>query len=127
MSPEARDQFFGPPKSKFLSERVRSLKRLLVTRSPIMPTGLLLFALEYASTGKPEGGVLGAICSSFSELSDSDLVGDLKQQYDFRNEYIAHEKREPLRSPEAAEEALQLWVSVLSRLRRLEAASAVGT
>src|SRR5205814_283801 len=96
--------FFDSNESKFLSERTRTLRRLLVNRSPIMPTGLLLFALEYATTGTADAGILGAVRAAFGALEETNkgLYEALKQQYDFRNEYIAHEKREPLRSVEAA-------------------------
>lgn len=117
-SPDDRDAYFNSTDRKFLAERVRSLKRLLVTRSPIMPTGLLLFCLEYArADNTPEQGILGDVRSGFADIAHDELDQRLKAQYDFRNEYIAHEKREPLRSTEAAREALGVWTNVLARLR----------
>lgn len=116
-----RRKFFSEPEKKFLAERVRSLKRLLVTRSPIMPTGLLLFCLEYAAKDEPgRGGILDEVRSGFNELASGDLPRLLKTQYDFRNEYIAHEKREPLRSVEAAREALKVWTDVLVMMRAMD-------
>jgi type III restriction enzyme len=113
-----RDSFFEVSEKKFLSERCRTLKRLLVTRSPIMPTGVLLFCLEYAAKPKPDSdGILRAVESRFGDLASTDLAAAVKAQYDFRNAYIAHEKREPLRSVEAARTALTVWANVLRRLR----------
>jgi type III restriction enzyme len=121
-SPDEREAFFPSTVNSFLAERARSLKRLLVARSPIMPTGLLLFCLEYAVKEEAgAGGVFDAVRSSFSDLAKSELPGLLKTQYDFRNEYIAHEKREPLRSVEASREALGTWTSLLVHLRSLGA------
>ena len=48
-----RETYFDASSKKFLTERCRTLRRLLVTRSPIMPTGVLLFCLEYAAKPKP--------------------------------------------------------------------------
>jgi type III restriction enzyme len=128
--PEAADEldaFFAATERKFLVERSRSLKRLLVTRSPIMPTGLLLFCLEYARKDQPAaGGIFNAVRANFADLAATDLGALLQRQYNFRNEYIAHEKREPLRSPEAAREALQTWVEALLRLRRIGGAARVA-
>jgi type III restriction enzyme len=116
--PQQHDEFFGLSGNKFLGERCRSLRRMLVTRSPIMPTGVLLFCLEYAGKDKEApNGILGAVRERFSDLAGTELHMVLQTQYDFRNEYIAHEKREPLRSAELAREALGTWVDVLVKLR----------
>lgn len=115
-----RDSFFKGG-SKFLDERVRSLKRLLVTRSPLMPTGLLIFCIEYAGGKKPpEAGVLAVVKDRFADLTGSEIEDDLGAQYSFRNTYVAHEKHEPLQSVEVAREALQTWIKVLQALRGLE-------
>lgn len=118
---DEREAFFNASSTRFLAERCRTLKRLLVTRSPIMPTGVLLFCLEYAAKPKPEStGILQAVETRLRDLADTDLGARLKAQYDFRNEYIAHEKREPLRSVEAARGALKTWADVLVRLRGVD-------
>lgn len=121
---EAQDAYFTVTGTSFLAERSRSLKRMLVTRSPIMPTGLLIFCLEYAGkTDGARGGILGDVHTAFAELAQADLLLTLKAQYEFRNEYIAHEKREPLRSAQAAREALDNWFDALLRLRAATATS----
>jgi type III restriction enzyme len=89
-----------------------------------MPTGLLIFCLEYATgEGAPPCGIFEAIRGNFSDLASSDLRARLRTQYEFRNEYVAHEKREPLRSTEAARDALRLWVRLLSELRGIASAA----
>jgi type III restriction enzyme len=119
-SPAARESFFSGGSGKFLDERVRSLKRLLLNRSPIMPTGLLVFCLDYASKEQSTRvGVLQAVQVEFKDIAASDLGDVVKRQYDFRNEYVAHEKREPLRSVEAARDALGVWIDALVRLRAI--------
>lgn len=118
------DKFFDATPKSFLGERARSLKRLLVTRSPIMPTGVLLFCLDYASKERQSTGIFAAICEEFQEDAQTDLPDLLQRQYDFRNEYIAHEKREPLRSEEAAREGLGVWIDTLVSLRRVAALAA---
>lgn len=113
-----RDAYFDASAKKFLAERCRTLKRLLVTRSPIMPTGVLLFCLEYAAKPTPGStGILRSVETELADIATTDLGSELKKQYDFRNEYIAHEKREPLRSVEASKDALRTWAGVLVRLR----------
>lgn len=126
-SPQDREDFFEVTEKKFLAERARALKRLLVSRSPIMPTGVLLFCFEYAEKDEAtRGGIFDAVRVGFGELAQSDLPGLVKKQYDFRNEYIAHEKREPLRSPEAARAALRTWAGALVRLRAATPRSGVA-
>ena len=123
----SREEFFDVTEDAFLTERVRSLKRLLITRSPIMPTGLLLFCLDYASKDRPGvSGVLAAVRSAFHDLAGGEVPMLLRAQYDFRNEYIAHEKREPLRSVNAARDALETWTQLLVLLRRITADAATA-
>lgn len=107
-------------RSPYLTERVRSLKRLLVDRSPIMPTGLLLFCLEYHSKDKlATGGVLDAVDVQFATLRSTSLGGAVRDVYSFRNTYIAHEKGEELLSRSTAEAALRQWIDLLLGLEEL--------
>ncbi len=104
----------------YLVERGRSLKRLLVDRSPIMPTGLLLFCLDYqAKTQELTTNIFSAVEQEFRDLRDSELRDALRGMYNFRNTYIAHEKGNPLASQQIAEEALHQWVDMLVFLQRL--------
>ncbi len=62
-----------------------------------MPTGLLSFCLEYAKKDtEPIPGIFAAVHTQFADLKDTDLKELLDQTYEFRNTYIAHEKKEPL-------------------------------
>jgi len=104
----------GKSNAHFLSERARSLKRLLVFRNPIMPTGLLVFCLDYArNTSEALPGIFSAIQQRFTDLAQGSLRDLIQRIYDFRNTYIAHQKAE-LTDPAAAEEALRAWVDALS-------------
>lgn len=104
----------------FLVERARTLKRLLVHRSPLMPTGLLIFCLDYASKDtEPLAGIFASVRSSFKDIAGSELKALLEQSYNFRNTYIAHEKQDGLRDPKTAREALAVWVETLRVLHRV--------
>ena len=104
----------------YLTERGRALKRLRVDRSPIMPTGLLLFCLDYEAKARdPVSGILTEVEQRFRDLRDSDLRDSLRRVYNFRNTYIAHEKGEQLTAQRLAEESLHQWVDVLVSLERL--------
>lgn len=111
--------FFDPDLGKsaqFLSERARSLKRLLVFRSPIMPTGLLIFCLDYAAhASKPLSGIFQAIRDHFHDLCETDLKDSVQETYDFRNRYIAHEK-DLLTSGATAKDALHSWIRAMHRI-----------
>lgn len=80
-----------------------------------MPTGLLVNVLEHAGTSKPLGGVFGAVVTEFAPLLDTPLRSLTKQVYEFRNDYIAHEKKE-LTDVELTRSALKTWVEDLFQL-----------
>jgi len=81
-----------------------------------MPTGVLVFCLDYArKDSEPLGGVFASIRSSFAVLADTDLRERLDHVYNFRNDYIAHEKKE-LSDTEVARQALGDWASTLATL-----------
>jgi type III restriction enzyme len=112
--------FFEPDtrkKSEFLTERARTFKRLLVHRSPLMPTGLLIFALEYAEKEEEGlGGIFAAVRKRFADLAKTPLLDLVKWVYSFRNDYIAHEKKE-LNDVETTRSALKQWVEALRSLQ----------
>lgn len=120
--------FFEPDMSgqkrksvEFLQERARTLKRLLVFRSPLMPTGVLVFCLEYAGgDSTPPGGVFSAVRSRFAELTATPLRELIQQAYDFRNTYIAHQKQE-LTDAQIAREALSRWIQAMKLLQKIKA------
>jgi type III restriction enzyme len=102
---------------RYLLERIRTLRRLLVYGSPIMPIGVLLFCLEYAAGEHDSSvGVLKAVRDQFRDLQATGLAGPLREAYDFRNTYVAHEKGDQLRDVDRAREALGLWIGLLVAL-----------
>ena len=109
----------------YLENQCSLLRRFLVNRSPIMPTGVLRFCLDYARKEQPAPeGVLTAVRSRFGDLADSDLRGLLAETYAFRNDFIAHEKKQLL-DRKTAEEGLRLWVTTIERLYGLTGSAAV--
>ena len=100
----------------WLLDRGKQLRKLLVHRAPLMPIGLLVFCLDYAhGTIQVRGGVLDSVGERFADLAKSELRARLQHIYDFRNTYIAHQKRE-LVSVAEAEGALVEWIRVLVEL-----------
>ncbi len=125
----AQRDFFEPDltdvkkkRRDFLSTKASFLKRLLVHRSPLMPTGLLIFCLDYAQKdSQPLGGVFSAVRARFKNLKESDLKELLDQFYEFRNTYIAHEKGDGLLDRAASQAALEVWVHTLQALHKARA------
>ncbi|MEP6994655.1 MAG: hypothetical protein ABI968_09055, partial [Acidobacteriota bacterium] len=125
---EAQRHHFEPDLSnvrkkdlKFYTEKASLLKRLLVYRSPIMPTGLLGFCLEYAAKDtKPLAGVFSSIRKGFANLSATTLKSILDRVYNFRNTYVAHEKEDLLADATQAREGLSVWVTALVGLFRAQ-------
>lgn len=119
---EQRD-YFEPDFSKlqrtqaaYLKDKGGLLKKLIVFRSPLMPTGVLLFCLDYAvkaDEGLP--GVFASVRAQFAGLAKTELPTLVKNFYDFRNTYIAHAKAE-LSDRVKARVALGLWVRTLMAL-----------
>jgi type III restriction enzyme len=119
---EQRD-YFEPDLSKlqktqaaYLKDKAGLLKKLIVFRAPLMPTGLLLFCLDYAAKAD-EGlpGVFATVRTKFAPLAQGDLPNLVKNVYDFRNTYIAHAKAE-LTEKDRARAALTQWVKTLIAL-----------
>ncbi len=119
----AQKDYFEPDMSaakkksvQFLKERSRSLKRLLVHRSPLMPTGLLIFCLDYAKKDTdPLPGIFTTVRTGFSKLAATALYDLLERYYEFRNTYIAHEK-EQLEDVDTTREGLKTWIDTLTSL-----------
>jgi type III restriction enzyme len=100
----------------FYSERARTLKRLLVHRSPLMPTGLLSFCLDYsANASEPLAGVFTSVRKEFADLNTTGLKTLLDQMYEFRNTFIAHEKQD-LGDAMVTKQALKDWIATLQAL-----------
>lgn len=127
--PSEKDEindFFSPDLSgekkkhrDFLANQSSLLRRFLINRSPIMPTGVLRFCLDYAEKDEEApGGVLTLVRERFADLASSDLRDSLAATYAFRNNFIAHEK-EQLSDRQRAEEGLRLWVHTLRELHEI--------
>lgn len=111
---------------EFLKSKAALLKKLLVHRSPLMPTGLLIFCLEYAGKDEePLPGVFAAVRGRFADLSGSPLVKLITKFYDFRNTHIAHEKA-PLTDVHMTRAALRTWIEALAGLHGVIAHQEVG-
>jgi len=106
----------------FLVDIANRLRKLIVYRSRMMPTGLLVNVLDHAGTSKPLGGVFGAIVSEFSPLLQSPIRELVKQVYDFRNNYIAHQNQE-LTDVELTRSALGTWSKALVEMNRVRVSS----
>jgi type III restriction enzyme len=102
----------------FLTERARTLKRLLVHRSPLMPTGLLVFCLDYAKKDTdPLPGIFTAVRERFADFNHTKLRDLVDSAYNFRNEYIAHQKQE-LKDVETARNGIATWIATLQALNQ---------
>lgn len=125
--PEATAQrdYFEPDMSKaknrdFLLERARTLKKLLVHRSPLMPTGTLSFCFDYAAKeAEPLPGIYAHVRKQFAGLAKTNLPMQVREVYDFRNTYVAHQKGGELTDVGATREALREWIGVLVELHRV--------
>lgn len=123
---EAEEQkvFFEPDMSgakkssvKYLLERASTLKKLLVYRSPLMPTGALSFCFDYAAkvAEEPLPGIYSAVRGRFSDLAQTGLPKRVRETYDFRNTYIAHHKKD-LTDAATTRTALGGWIETLVAL-----------
>jgi hypothetical protein len=119
---EAQKDFFEPEmgslkredSAKFLADKARMLKKMLVHRSPIMPIGALQFCLDYArKDSEPLPGVFAVVRRRFAAVVS--LKPMIDEVYDFRNTYVAHVKAE-LKDLEVTRAALATWISALCQL-----------
>ncbi|PIQ93093.1 MAG: hypothetical protein COV68_11645 [Nitrospirae bacterium CG11_big_fil_rev_8_21_14_0_20_41_14] len=86
------------------------LRRTLVFKNGLWPSGLLLFCLDYCRMAKYEvGGVFEAIKKSFATFNETDLFDTVQAITDFRNNYIAHQEKE-LTDINIAREGLIAWI-----------------
>ena len=108
----------GIPKSKtkYLKEKASHLKRLLVGRNRLMPTGLLIFCLEYGKKDtEPLIGIFTTVREKFNDLAETDLEEKMKEYYNFRNTYVAHQEK-TLDDIDIAKNALQTSIATLNVL-----------
>lgn len=111
-------------RAKHLLDNAKRIQKLLVYNSPIMPTGILKFCLEYAdSPADHVRGVFESIRRSFRHLRGTGLLKLLAEVYAFRNTYVAHQDKE-LTNREEARGALSKWVDLVVRLEAIVAGEA---
>ncbi len=100
----------------WLKRHGSNLKRTLIDRNGLWPSGLLQFCLEYALNRKYEvGGVFEAVIEAFLEYVKQGLLQTISQITDFRNKYVAHQEME-LTDPTIASDGLKMWVNGLLKL-----------
>ena len=122
-TPTGQKDFFEPYYGNFkkddiewLRRHASNLRRTLVFKNGLWPSGLLLFCLGYCRTSKHDvGGVFEAIKQNFSKFNDTDLYATVKDINEFRNRYIAHQEEE-LTDTKIAKEGLAKWVNGLFRI-----------
>ncbi len=122
-TPTGQKDFFEPYYGNFkkddiewLRRHASNLRRTLVFKNGLWPSGLLLFCLGYCRTSKHDaGGVFEAIKQNFSKFNDTDLYDTVKYITDFRNTYIAHQEKE-LYDITVAREGLFKWVQGLYKI-----------
>ncbi len=78
----------------WLKMNAKNLEKTLVFKNGLMPIGLLKFCLEYSQGDYKIGGVFEAVKRCFSKFNESDLYDTVKNIYDFRNTYIAHQEKD---------------------------------
>jgi type III restriction enzyme len=95
---------------EWLNRHASNLRRTLVFKNGLWPSGLLLFCLDYCRMAKYEvGGVFEAIKKSFANFNETGLLDTVKAITDFRNNYIAHQEKE-LTDINIAREGLIAWI-----------------
>ena len=82
-----------------------------------MPTMVLVFCLEYAGgTSEALPGVFASVRRRFQGVGGTGLLPEVQRYYGFRNNYVAHVKKEELTDPQVARSALGQWVETLGAL-----------
>ncbi|MBI5057730.1 MAG: DEAD/DEAH box helicase family protein [Nitrospirae bacterium] len=120
--PAEQKNFFAPyygslnkGTTDWLRANARNLEKTLVFKNGLMPIGLLKFCLEYSQGDYDIGGVFDAAKQSFFRFGKEGLYGTVKDIYDFRNTYIAHQEKE-LTDIDTAREGLMKWIRGLYQI-----------
>jgi type III restriction enzyme len=100
----------------WLKRHASNLKRTLIDRNGLWPSGLLQFCLDYALNSKDEvGGVFEAVKEAFVSFAKESLLQTVGQVTDFRNKYVAHQETE-LIDVKISSDGLKMWIAGLVRL-----------
>ncbi|MCG6534621.1 MAG: hypothetical protein L7F78_08030 [Syntrophales bacterium LBB04] len=125
-SPVEQASYFDPyygnlPKKEvsWLKNQANNLKRTLIYRNGLMPLGLLFFCLEYGNQEEqPVGGIFSSVRKQFARFCDPGFQRIIKEIYDFRNTYVAHQDKE-LMDRDKAKTALKVWIGALLQIYRI--------
>jgi type III restriction enzyme len=105
-------------------ELAKSLKRTLVSNNGLSLVGLLRSCLDYALNGTTKiDGVFTALRTQFRVKGGHKLLETIKRINNFRNTYIAHQKKE-LTDRNKAKQELNVWIEALQQLSREQPLSA---
>jgi type III restriction enzyme len=121
-SESAQKDYFAPymnvptKRAEDLRGNAKRIQRLLVYNAAIMPTGVLIFCLQYAASGEAGiGGIFKSVRQQFGKVQDKGLLKALTEVYDFRNTYVAHQEKD-LKDVAETRTALKKWVDIVARL-----------
>jgi len=100
----------------WLKRHSSNLRRTLIDRNGLWPSGLLQFCLEYALTSKDNvGGIFESIKEAFISYAKESLLQTVAQITDFRNKYVAHQEEE-LTDAKTSSDGLKMWIVGLGKL-----------
>jgi type III restriction enzyme len=103
-------------------EMARNLRKTLVYRNGVSPSGLLRSCLDYALNDNTKiTGVFEAVKSELRFKGGRDLLARVAGINDFRNTRIAHQEK-PLTDSSEARKALVQWIEGLSQLWQVASA-----
>jgi type III restriction enzyme len=122
-TPQEQKGFFDPyyknlheKDQLWLKRHANNLKRTLIDRNGLWPSGLLQFCLDYALNSKDEvAGVFEAVKESFVSFAKESLLQTVTQITDFRNKYVAHQDTE-LTDVKVSSDGLKMWIAGLVKL-----------
>lgn len=101
---------------QWLKRHASNLRRTLIDRNGLWPSGLLQFCLDYALNSKEDvGGVFEAVKKSFISHARGNLLNTVAKITDFRNKYVAHQESE-LTDVKISSDGLKMWIVGLVKL-----------
>lgn len=123
VSKENQKTFFEPyygdlPEKdiSFLKRNGNNLKRTLIDRNGLWPSGLLMFCLSYPKTSDDSvDGVFRAVRETFASYTKTSFPETIKEIVDFRNNYVAHQNVELLDS-KIAFNGLKAWINGIAMM-----------
>ncbi|MBI2439742.1 MAG: hypothetical protein HYV35_00025 [Lentisphaerae bacterium] len=103
----------SPSRANYLRQNAQRLQKALLYDAAIMPISLLKFCLEYESSPVDHiRGIFEFIRRNFRDFRATGTLKSLKEVYDFRNTYVAHQDVE-LRDVATTRDALKKWIALL--------------